>query len=147
MIPHLLSAYICKCSFSDQLTGKLVSRQAVCVCVCRPVKVMRVEPVALLNEAVPVQQLLIRLSLIPRRRGRHVVTTSRSKPRAVSQGYPSVSQYTTGNMRTVRVNIMKDSFIRMHVLLVAVGCHYAGHLRSEVKVPRLIASLFQLRRG
>lgn len=52
------------------------------VVLCVPIKVMREEPVALLYEAVPVQQLLVRLVFVPRRRGSHVVTTSRPKLKA-----------------------------------------------------------------
>lgn len=45
---------------------------------CVPIKVMREEAVALLDEAVPVKQLLVRLVLVPRPGGRHVVPISRS---------------------------------------------------------------------
>ncbi len=50
--------------------------------VCVPVKIMREEAVTVLYQAVPVQQLLIRLVLVPRCSGRHVVTTFRNKAAA-----------------------------------------------------------------
>jgi len=63
----------------------------VCVCVCvrlkSPVEVVREEAVALLNDAVPVQQLLVRLALVPLRcSGRHAVTTFRTEASTLLHG-------------------------------------------------------------
>lgn len=64
----------------------------VCVCEdtqrCVPIKVMREKPVAVLNETIPVQQLLVGLLLIPHRMGRHVFTITRSRLTPVFQMKP-----------------------------------------------------------
>lgn len=63
------------------------------LCVCVPIKVVREEAVALLDQTVPVEQLLIRLVLIPHWccSGRHAVTTFVEKLPPVSAANTLVS--------------------------------------------------------
>lgn len=44
-----------------------------------PVEIMREEPVTLLNESVPVEQLFVSLLLVPHHGGRHVVAPAGAK--------------------------------------------------------------------
>lgn len=84
-----------------------------------PVKVVWEEPVTLLNESVPVEQLFVSLPLVPHHGGRHVVAPAGGKPTSLRINYSHCSSQMS-YVKSLKAQVTRKKNICLTLLTIKV---------------------------